>query len=196
MMKFIKKLYDWSIDVASRKNAVWFLAMLSFIESSFFPIPPDITLIPMCLAKREKSVFYATVATVASTLGGLLGYAIGFFLFETIGKPILNFYSLNETFMSFQSHYNEYGGWIVFAGGLTPIPYKVITIASGVANMDISLFVITSILGRALRFYIEAALIWKYGDSIRNFIEKYLGVLTFAFLILLLGGFYVLKYLL
>ena len=188
-------MYYWSINIASHKNAVWLLAAMSFIESSFFPIPPDVTLIPMCIAKREKSFLYATVATVGSVLGGMFGYAIGFFLFETIGKAILNFYSLTDVFASFQSQYNEYGGWIVFAGGLTPIPYKVITIASGVTHMNLPLFIITSILGRAIRFYIEAALLWKYGASIKNFIEKYMGLLTIAFFVLLIGGFVSLKYL-
>ncbi len=193
-MKYIRKIYDWTINISQHKNAAWFLGGLSFIESSFFPIPPDVTLIPMCLAKKEKSFLYATIATLGSSLGGLLGYAIGFFLFATIGNAILNFYGLTEAFTSFQNQYNEWGGWIVFAGGLTPIPYKVITIASGVTHMDITLFFVTSVLGRAMRFYLEAALLWKFGTAIKLFIEKYMGILSLLFFALLIGGFVILKY--
>ena len=194
-MKYIRSLYNWAIAIAAHKHAPWFLTGLAFIESSFFPIPPDITLIPMCIAKREKSFFYAAITTTGSCLGGLLGYAIGFFLFATIGKTILEFYGMMEQFTAFQSKYNEWGGWIVFAGGLTPIPYKVITIASGVTHMNIPMFIIASIAGRAMRFYLLAALLWKFGAPIKSFIEKYLGMLTLLFFILLIGGFISLKYL-
>lgn len=194
-MKIIRKIYDWSINIAAHKNATWFLALLSFTESSFFPIPPDVTLIPMCIANREKSFFYALVASVSSALGGLLGYAIGYFLFEAVGKPILDFYSLADAFATFQGQYNEYGELIVFAGGFTPIPYKVITIASGVTHMDLGMFFLASVISRAMRFYLEAALLWKYGAPIKDFIEKYLGLLTMAFLAMLIGGFVIIKYL-
>jgi len=193
-MNPIRKIYNWSIEIAAHKNAAWFLSGIAFAESSFFPIPPDITLIPMCIAKREKAFFYATITTIASVLGGLFGYSIGCFLFETVGKTILEFYSLFSQFDHFQSMYNEYGGWIVFAGGFTPIPYKVITIASGVAKMNLALFFIVSTIGRSLRFYLEAALLWKFGAPIKDFIDKYLGILSFIFVSVLIGGFYVLKY--
>jgi len=193
-MKHVRNLYNWAIKIASHKKAPWFLGGLAFIESSFFPIPPDITLIPMCIANRKKSFLYATIATIGSALGGLLGYAIGFFLFAAIGKYILNFYGLTDAFISFQDKYNEWGGWIVFAAGLTPIPFKVITIASGVTHMNIPIFILTSIAGRAMRFYLLAALLWKYGESIKAFIEKYLSIITIIFFIILIGGFISLKY--
>ena len=194
-MKYVRKLYDWAIQIAVHKKAPWLLGGLAFIESSFFPIPPDITLIPMCIAARSKSFFYATIATISSAAGGLLGYAIGFFLFNTIGVAILNFYGLMDQFHTFQDKYNEWGGWIVFGGGLTPIPYKIITIASGVTHMNLPIFIITSIAGRAIRFYLVAGLLWKYGEPIKYFIEKYMGMLTIVFFIILIGGFISLKYL-
>ncbi|MFH1159012.1 MAG: YqaA family protein [Pseudomonadota bacterium] len=192
----LRCLYDRAMRIAAHKHAAWGLAGISFIESSVFPIPPDVVLMPMCLADRSKSFRYATICTVASVLGGILGYAIGYFLFESVGKTVLNFYGLMEQFASFQEKYNAWGGWIVFAGGLTPIPYKVITIASGVTHMNIAVFCMASVAGRAARFYLVAALLWKYGMPIQAFIEKYLGLLTILFFALLIGGFIGLKYLL
>lgn len=196
MMKLIQNLYDWTLRIAAHRHAVWGLAGISFAESSFFPIPPDVVLIPMCLADRRKAFFYATVCTLATVAGGLLGYAIGYFLYDTVGIKILEFYGYKTQFEAFQSKYNEWGGWIVFGAGLTPIPYKVITIASGVTHMDIATFVITSLAGRAMRFYLVAGLVWKYGAPIKIFIEKYLGWLTLAFFALLIGGFVAIKYML
>jgi len=194
MMKFIRKTYNWCINIASHPKASLMLGGLAFAESSFFPVPPDITLIPMCIARRDKAFMYATITTVASVVGGVFGYFIGMFLFETIGKSILGFYGLLDQFSHFKELYNNYGAWIVFAGGYTPIPYKVITIASGVAQMSLPSFIITSILGRAMRFYLEAFLLWKYGSPIQEFIEKYLGIITFVLMIALIGGFVALKY--
>lgn len=195
MMKIIRSMYDWTLRVASHRHATWGLFGIAFTESSFFPIPPDVVLMPMCIANRSKAFFYATICCLGSVFGGLFGYAIGFFFFETLGKPILEFYGAMAQFQTFQAKYNEWGGWIVFGAGLTPIPYKVITIASGVTHMDIPLFIITSYFGRAMRFYLVAALLWKFGEPIKIFIEKYLGLLTFLFFALLIGGFVIIKYL-
>lgn len=180
---------------AAHPRATRYLAAVSFIESSIFPIPPDVMLIPMVLANRARAWFYAAICTIASVLGGLAGYAIGYFLFETIGTPILEFYGKMETFYKFQNLYHDYGWWIVFGAGLTPFPYKVITIASGVVGLNPVLFLLASITGRAARFYMVSALLWKWGEKIRTLIEKYLGLLTILFFVLLLGGFYALKFL-
>ncbi|MDD9899442.1 MAG: DedA family protein [Alphaproteobacteria bacterium] len=195
MIRYVRKLYDWTLRIAAHRHATWGLAGISFAESSVFPIPPDVVMIPMALANRARAFFYAGVCSLFSTLGGLVGYAIGFFLYETIGQSIIDFYGMAEAFEKFQGQYNEWGGWIVFGAGLTPIPYKVITIASGVTQMNIPIFIVTSFFGRAMRFYLVAALIWKFGKPIQDFIEKYMGWLTIAFFVLLIGGFVLVKYL-
>ncbi|MCB1835474.1 MAG: DedA family protein [Geminicoccaceae bacterium] len=189
----LRGLYDWTMRQASGPRALWSLAVISFVESSFFPIPPDILLIPMILANRDRAWLIAGVCTVASVLGGILGYLIGALLFEAIGAPLLEFYGYLEKFTDFQAMYNEYGAWIVFGAGITPFPYKVITIASGVTGLDIVTFMIASVLARGLRFFIIAALLWKWGQPIRAFIERYLGLLTVIFFVLLVGGFALLK---
>lgn len=181
--------------MAGHRHAVWFLAFISFIESSFFPIPPDILLIPMILAARDKAWFYAGVCTLASVLGGYLGYAIGYGFYETLGAPIVASYGYEDQFLRFQDRYHEWGAWIVAMAGLTPFPYKIITIASGVVNLDMFTFSIASLLSRGARFFLVAALLWWMGPAIRRFIEKYLGLLTILFFILLFGGFLAVKYL-
>lgn len=191
MMRIIRGIYDWTIRLAAHRRATLALGGISFVESSVFPIPPDVLLIVMCLADRKKSFFYATVCTFGSVLGGVFAYGIGYFLYDTVGQKIVEFYHYETQFQNFQGLYNEWGGWIVLAGGFTPIPYKLITIASGVAQMDIVLFTLISILGRGGRFFLVAALIWKYGEKVRYIIEKYMGILTVAFFVMLIGGFYV-----
>lgn len=195
-MKLIRKLYDWVISLAGHRHAVWFLALIAFIESSVFPIPPDALLIPMILANRDKAWLYAGVCTVASVLGGAAGYAIGYFLYDTVGHPLLEFYGYSEKFETFSGKYNDYGIWIVLGAGLTPFPYKVITIASGVTQLNFPLFMLSSVVARGLRFYLVGALLWRFGPPIREFIEKYLGWVTLAGFILLIGGFVSIKYLL
>jgi membrane protein YqaA with SNARE-associated domain len=190
----LRRLYDWTIQLSAHPRALWALAAVSFIESSFFPIPPDALLLPMVLAARERAWRIAAVCTVASVLGGLLGYGIGYFLFAEIGQPLLTFYGYEEKFLEFKNAYNDWGAWIVFGAGLTPFPYKVITIASGVANLDIVTFVVASVLSRGLRFFLIAALLWKFGPPVRRFIEARLGLLTIIFFALLLGGFVVVRY--
>ena len=190
----LRRLYDWTIDLAAHPHALWALAIIAFIESSFFPIPPDVLIIPMVLAAREKAWKIAVVCTVASVIGGLAGYGIGHFLFEEIGKPMLDFYGYGAKFVVFQDTYNEWGAWAVFIAGVTPFPYKVITILSGTTGLDLSVFMISSVLARGLRFFIVAALLWHFGAPIRAFIEKRLGLLFVVFSILLVGGFIALKF--
>jgi membrane protein YqaA with SNARE-associated domain len=192
----IKALYDWTMRAASHRHAVPALFGVSFVESSFFPIPPDIMLVPMVLAERSKAWFYAAVATVGSVLGGMAGYVIGYFLFDALGKPLLDFYGYAEKFQSFAAQYNDYGAWIVFFFGLTPFPYKVITIASGATALNPLVFVLASIVSRGMRFFVVAALLYWFGPPIRGFIERRLGVVFTVFIVLLFGGFIAIRYLL
>ena len=150
-------------------------------------------LIPMVLAQRHKALLIAIICTVASVLGGLLGYVIGLFLYESIGQLILDLYGIQEKFDLFQSRYNQWGIWAVLIGGVTPFPYKVITIASGVTGLSLPVFIIASIFARGTRFAIVAALLWKFGESIQNFIERYLGILCTVFIALFIGGVAVVK---
>lgn len=189
----LRRLYDWTLAQAAKPYALGMLAVISFVESSVFPIPPDILLIPMVLASRERAWLIAAVCTVSSVLGGLLGYIVGALLFETIGQQILEFYGYLEDFQSFEERYNEHGAWIVFGAGLTPFPYKVITIASGVTQLSLGVFVLASVLSRGLRFFALAGILWYWGEPIRGFIDRYFSWLTVAFFILLIGGFLALR---
>jgi len=189
----LRRLYDWTLDLAAQPYALWALALIAFVESSIFPIPPDVVLIPMILAARDKAWKIAAVCTVASVIGGLAGYGIGHFLFEEVGRPMLAFYHYDAKFAAFQDTYNEWGAWAVFIAGVTPFPYKVITILSGTTGLDLPVFMVSSVLARGLRFFIVAALLWHFGTPIRAFIEKRLGLLFVLFTVLLVGGFVVLK---
>lgn len=190
----LKGLYDRTMRMAASKEAPWALAGVSFAESSFFPIPPDIMLIPMILADRRKAWWYATIATVASVIGGILGYAIGYYLYDAVGLPILKFYGREHALDSFMTFVQEYGVEAVIIKGMTPIPYKVVTIAAGVGQMNIWAFIGASIIARAMRFYLVAGLLYFFGEPIRAFIEKRLGMVMVAFLVLLVGGFIAVKY--
>ncbi len=192
----LRRLYDWTMGLAGHRRASSALAGISFAESSFFPIPPDVVLIPMILANRQRAFRYALIATIFSVLGGMFGYAIGMFLFEAVGQPLLEFYGASEKFSDFSLGYNEQGAWIVFFFGVTPFPYKVITIASGATQLDLLVFVLASVSARGLRFFLVAALLWWLGEPIRAFIEKYLGPLTLVFMICLIGGFVAVRYML
>ncbi|MEQ8824618.1 MAG: YqaA family protein [Filomicrobium sp.] len=192
----IRSLYDWTMRAASDKRAVPALFGVSFVESSFFPIPPDVMLIPMVLAERAKAWYFAAVATVGSVLGGIFGYLIGLFLFDTVGQPVLELYGYSEKFQQFASQYNEYGAWIVFVFGVTPFPYKVITIASGATQLSVISFILASVLSRGLRFFVVAALLYWFGPPIKDFIEKRLGLVFTVFVALLIGGFIAIKFLL
>ena len=194
MMKLIRKLYDWTIRLAETKYALWALAAVAFAESSFFPIPPDLLLIPMCIAERRRSFFYAAVCTVASVIGGLAGYAIGAWFYDEWGAKIIHLYGMDKNFNDLKINFQEYGGWIILAKGMTPIPFKILTILSGVMHLALPVFIISSIGARAMRFFIVAGLLWKFGAPVRVFIEKHLGWVMIAFLVLLIGGFVALKY--
>lgn len=193
--RMVRKVYDWMLAMSASPNAMWFLALVAFAESSFFPIPPDIMLIPMVLAMPAKAWRIAAVATVSSVLGGYFGYGIGVFFFDLIAKPILSFYGYMQQFDVFKDYYHQLGAWIVFGAGITPFPYKVITIASGVVHLDLVTFTIASVIARGMRFYLVAWLLKKYGAPMKIFIEKHLGMLSILFLILLIGGFVAIKYL-
>ena len=190
----IRRLYDWTLALAARPDALWLLAIIAFIESSIFPIPPDVMILPMVLAVRTQAWRIAAVATTASVLGGFVGYAIGMFLYDTVGQPLLIFYGYAENFVNFQSLYAEWGAWIVFGAGLTPFPFKVITIASGVVALDPVVFGIAALLARGIRFYLEAALLWKFGPPIRIFVERRLGIVATIALLLLIVGFVALRW--
>ncbi|MPL79229.1 membrane protein YqaA with SNARE-associated domain [Rhodobacter sp. 140A] len=191
----IRRLYDWTMSLACHPRAMWALAVVAFVESSVFPIPPDVLMIPMVLAAREKAWKIAFVATLASVLGGCLGYAIGYGFMDAIGKPILEFYGKADKFDELALRFNDYGGWAVLVAGVTPFPYKVITIFSGATQLSLPLFLAVSVLARALRFFVVAGLLWRFGAPIRDFIERWLGPLFSAFVVLLIGGFYALRYL-
>lgn len=193
----LKPLYDWTMRLAARPKASYALGAVSFAESSFFPIPPDALLIPMVIADRTRAWRLALICTLMSVAGAIAGYLIGAALFDLIAEPVLAFYGYAEKFDSFAESYNQWGVWIVLlGGGLTPIPFKVITIASGATGLDFMTFVLFSLMARGSRFYFVAWLLQRYGEPIRDFIEKRL-VLVFSLgMIALLGGFYLLKVLL
>lgn len=190
----LKRVYDWMMGLASHRYALWWLMAVSFIESSVFPIPPDIMLIPMVLAAREKAWRYAFLATVASVVGGWLGYGIGYFLFDAIGRPIIALYHLEAGFNTFQSWFAVNGGWVILAKGWTPIPFKLITITAGFSHLDPVVFTLASIASRAMRFFLVAGLLYYFGEPIRDFIEKRLTLVTSAFVVALVGGFFIIRY--
>lgn len=189
----IQRLYDWTLGLAEHRHALWVLALVSFLESSMFPIPPDIIMIPMIIARPSRAFIIAAVALVASVLGGMLGYAIGALAFDTLGEPILNTLGKADSMAEFATRFNDLGFWAVLAAGVTPFPYKVITIMSGWTAMPLSSFIATSILARGLRFFLVALLLWKFGAPIRDFIEKRLPLMFTLALALLIGGFFVVK---
>lgn len=181
--------------MASHRHALWVLACVAFIESSVFPIPPDVLMIPMIIARPSRAFAIAAVATVASVAGGVLGYVIGYGAFEFLGRPVLEFYGKDAYFVEFSARYAEWGAWAVLIAGVTPFPYKVITILSGATALSLPVFIIASIIARALRFFIVAALLWKFGAPIRDFIERRLGLVFGVFIVLLIGGFYAVRFL-
>jgi len=191
----LRRLYDWTISLASTKHAMWALAIVAFVESSVFPIPPDVLMIPMIIARPSRAFQIAALATLSSVLGGMLGYWIGAVLFDSVGQPVLAFYGKEAYFGEFAERYNEFGAWAVLVAGVTPFPYKVITILSGSTGLNLGVFVIASVIARSLRFFLVAALLWKFGPPIRDFIERRLGLMFTLFVILLIGGFYAVKFL-
>jgi membrane protein YqaA with SNARE-associated domain len=190
----IRPLYDWTMRLAGHRHAMWAMGFISFIESSIFPVPPDALMMPMVLARRDKAWRIATVCTLASVVGGLFGYMIGYFLWDVIGQQVMDFYGYASKMEDFAALYNEWGFWIVAGAGFTPFPYKVITIASGLTQLDLAVFMAASVISRGARFFLVAGLLWYFGPPIRVFIEKHLGLLATAFFALLLGGFAAVRY--
>tara|TARA_Y100001970_G_scaffold276668_1_gene379706 strand:- start:354 stop:938 length:585 start_codon:yes stop_codon:yes gene_type:complete len=194
-MNLLRKLYDWTLKKSEHRNAPWFLSIISFSESSFFPIPPDIILIPMIIAKRSKAWLYAFICTISSVIGGAFGYLIGYFFYNSLGMLILKYYSLESQFANFENSYNDYGLWIVLGAGFTPFPFKLITIASGLFGLNFILFIFVAFFARGLRFFILAILLKLFGNYIKKIIDKYFNTLAIIFFILLFGGFILIKYL-
>jgi membrane protein YqaA with SNARE-associated domain len=191
----LRRLYDWTLSLAAHPNALWALAVVSFIEASVFPIPPDVLMIAMIVAAPSRAFLIAAVCTLASVAGGLAGYAIGAFAYEGLGRPILEALGKAEAMEAFRERFNDFGFWSVLIAGVTPFPFKVITIMSGWTAMPLEVFIGTSILARALRFFAVAALLWKFGPPIRTFVEARLGLVFTVFVVLLIGGFWAVRYL-
>ncbi len=192
----LRRLYDWVMSLAAGRHAPSALGAISFAESSFFPIPPDVMLIPMVVANRKAWLKLALICTLSSVAGALFGYLIGALLYDPIAKPLLDFYGYGHKFEAFADGFNQWGLLIVFVFGLTPFPYKVITIASGVIGLSLPVFIVSSIIARGMRFFIVAGLLYLFGEPIRTFIEKRLGLMFLLFCVLLIGGFIAVKFLL
>lgn len=190
----LRKMYAWAVEKAHTKSALWVLALVSFLESSFFPIPPDVMLLPMCLANRQKAWLFALVCTVASVAGGLLGYAIGALLYDTLGQYLISLYGLTEQAESFKTAYAEYGAAIILLKGLTPIPFKLVTIISGLAAYPLLPFVILCTITRGARFFAIAALLRAYGEPVRIFVESHLEKVMLGMLAVVILGFVAIKY--
>ena len=191
----IKRLYNWTLHWAETPHSTWALFILAFCESSFFPIPPDVLLMALAVALPTKSFKYAFVCSVGSVSGGCFGYLIGYEFFEYIGKPIINFYGIQDKFDAVSLKYQDNAFAAITVAGFTPIPYKVFTITAGVCRINIFTLIMASVLGRSARFFIVAALFYFFGPKIKIFIEKYFNILTVLFIILLVGGFIIIKYL-
>jgi membrane protein YqaA with SNARE-associated domain len=190
----LRRLYEWTLSLAASPFALWALAVVSFVESSVFPIPPDVLLIPMVIARPSRAWVIAGVCTLASVAGGAFGYFIGWGLFEEVGRPVLEFYGKSERFEEFRTTYNAWGAWAVLIAGVTPFPYKVITILSGATSLNIWVFMVASLIARGLRFFLIAALLWKFGEPVKDFIERRLGLVFSLGIVALIGGFYALRF--
>ncbi|TWA82492.1 membrane protein YqaA with SNARE-associated domain [Azospirillum brasilense] len=184
----LKPLYNRILKLSARKDAVWWMSAVSFAESSFFPLPPDIMLVPMCLAEPRKLWRYTNICALASLIGGMFGYAVGFYLFESIGRLIIDLYNAQESFQRFQDMFAEFGPWFLILKGITPIPYKLLTITAGFAHLDLTVFILCSIVARFSRFYMIAILLHFYGPQVRDIIEKRLMLVTTVLLVIIIGG--------
>ena len=191
----IRVTYDWVLSWADRPGGVWALAGISFAESSFFPIPPDILLIPLCLAAPKRAYWYAGLCTAASVVGGMAGYAIGWLFFESVGGGIIELYGLADFFEQVGDLYARWAAGIVVTAGFTPIPYKVFTIAAGFFEVNFPIFVVASIAGRGGRFFLVAGLLRRFGEPMKDFIDRYFNALTLALAVLFVGGFVVIRFL-
>ncbi len=191
-----RRLYDWILSLAARPSAPWAMAAVSFSESSFFPIPPDVMLVPMVLARPERAWHYAALCTLASVLGGVLGYVIGAFLYETVGVWLFQLYGLTDKADIFRSTYGQYGAYAILIKGLTPIPFKLITITSGFAAYPVFWFVLLCALTRGARFFLVVALVRRFGPEIQHVLDRHINIVGVAFLVILIGGFVAFRYLL
>ncbi|MGB5949185.1 MAG: YqaA family protein [Parvibaculum sp.] len=190
----LRGLYNWTIRLSGHKHAHWALAAVSFAESSFFPVPPDVMLVPMTVARPERAWFYATVCTIASVAGALLGYAIGALLYDTLGHWLISIYGYEDKLEEFRALYGEWGAWIILIKGATPIPYKLVTIASGFAGYSLFWFIVLSLITRGARFFLVAGILNRFGEPIKRFIEEHLGLVSAAFALLIVAGFVVARY--
>ncbi|MBF9055829.1 DedA family protein [Rhodobacterales bacterium HKCCA1065] len=190
----LRGLYNWTMGLAGHRHALWALAIVSFAESSIFPIPPDILMIPMILARPNRAFLIASVCLIASVLGGIAGYAIGALFYDQIGAPILAALGKADAMAEFNTRFNDLGFWPVLIAGLTPFPYKVITIMSGWTGLPLGIFIVTSIIARGIRFFVIAALLRQFGAPLRDFIERRLGLMFTLFIVILLGGFYAVRF--
>jgi membrane protein YqaA with SNARE-associated domain len=191
----LHRLYLRTLALASDRRAAWWLALVAFAESSFFPIPPDALLIPMALARPARAWRFAAICTAASVVGGALGYFIGFALFTQVAEPVIRFYGYGPRFEAFRAMYAEWGLWVILIKGLTPIPYKIVTIASGAAGYSFPVFMVASAATRGARFFLLALLLRRFGASVRDFIERRLTLVTSAVAAGIVGGFLVLRFL-
>jgi membrane protein YqaA with SNARE-associated domain len=171
----LRRAYDWCIDAAHKPYALWLMGLVSFLESSVFPVPPDAMLIPMSLARPERAWLYATLCTVTSVAGGVLGYFIGAYLYDSVGHWLISLYGYGDKVEAFREAYAKWGTWIILLKGLTPIPYKIVTITSGFAGYSLALFIMFSVVARGTRFFLAAFLLNRYGPQAREIIEKRLG---------------------
>ena len=203
-MQWLKNLYNWVLSWSNSRWGAFALFFLAFIESSFFPIPPDVLLIALCLGSRSKSIFYVTVCSLGSALGGIFGYSIGYFLWWNSAQEFSQFANFffntipgfsAEIFFDIKQKYEEWNFWVIFVSGFTPIPFKVFTVSAGAFNINFNLFLIASLIARSARFLIIGGLIWRFGEPIRSFIDKYFNILAFLFSFLLIGSFFIIKYL-
>jgi membrane protein YqaA with SNARE-associated domain len=185
-----KKLYDWTLSLAESRHATWALAAIAFAESSFFPLPPDVILAPMTVAKPKKAWFYAIVCSIASVAGGIVGYLIGYLLYDTVGQWLINLYGYAEKMDALKAFYAHWGALFILVKGVTPIPYKLVTIVSGVLQYNFALFVICSVITRGARFFILAALLNHFGDTIKYYLEKHFGLFMAILALFIVGGFW------
>ncbi len=190
-----KRLYDWTLSLAGRPRAAWGLGAVSFAESSFFPVPPDVVLVPMILARPELAWRYALICTLTSVAGGVLGYAIGALLYESVGQWLIALYGYGERLDDFRRLYAEWGAWIILLKGLTPIPYKLVTIASGFAGYDLLWFVVLSLITRGARFFVIAAVLRRFGEPIRAALDRHFTPIMLGVAVSIVGGFVIAKYL-
>ena len=190
----LQSLYDWTIRSAGTRRAVWALVGVCFFQSLFLPVPPDLLLIPMVLARRARAWTFAGISTLSSAAGGLAGYAIGYFLFEAVGEPLLALWGYEGKLEAFETYRRDWGAWIVVAGALTPLPYKLVAVACGAAQLNLGVFVLASLLSRGFRFYVEATVLWYFGPTVRGLIERHLSTATVIGLIFVFGIWLLLRF--